>query len=99
MWPLHESGRARASVGGGGPSSSSSLCEGGEGRAHVALEVCVGLRGEEEFHDGGVTFLRGQNERRPPREIRAPTLKERTEREDEDEGPPPPTLARALPLS
>ena len=46
-----------------------------KGGAHVALEVFVGLRGEEEFHDFGVTVDRGPDERR------APILKERTERE------------------
>jgi hypothetical protein len=43
--------------------------------AHLVLEVCVGPRGEEEFHDAGVTVARGPHERR------VPTLKERTERE------------------
>jgi|AntAceMinimDraft_5_1070358.scaffolds.fasta_scaffold288821_1 hypothetical protein len=43
--------------------------------AHVVLEVWVGLRGEEEFHDFGVAVFRGVDERRPP------ILKERTERE------------------
>ena len=51
-----------------------------EGRAHLVLEVFVGLRGEEEFHDGGVTPGRGVDERRPP------ILKERTEREGGHEG-------------
>jgi hypothetical protein len=54
-------------------SFSLSLRDGGG--AHLALEVCVGLRGEEEFHDGGVTVPRGPGERR------LPILKERTERE------------------
>jgi hypothetical protein len=54
---------------------SLSLSEGVVGRAHVVLEVCVGLRGEEEFHDFGVTEERGKGERRQP------ILKERTERE------------------
>ena len=44
--------------------------------AHLGLEVFVGLRGEEEFHDFGVTFGRGPHERRAPI-----LLKERTERE------------------
>jgi hypothetical protein len=48
-------------------------------RAHPALEVWVGLRGEEEFHDAGVTVARGHDERR------GPILKERTERERERE--------------
>jgi hypothetical protein len=48
--------------------------------AHLALEVFVGLRSEEEFHDGGVTVERGPHERRVPK------LKERTEREGEQEG-------------
>ena len=74
MWPLREGGRARASVGGKGLSFSLSLRV-VEGGAHLVLEVCVGLRGEEEFHDFGVTIPRGPEERRPP------ILKERTERE------------------
>ena len=49
-----------------------------EGRAHLVLEVFVGLRGEEEFHDFGVTVARGVHERRAPI-----LLKERTERERE----------------
>jgi hypothetical protein len=44
-------------------------------RAHVVLEVCVGPRGEEEFHDAGVTTARGVDE------SRRPILKERTKRE------------------
>ena len=55
------------------------LSEGVEG-AHVVLEVCVGLRGEEEFHDFGVTVERGLDERREPK------LKERTEREGGHDG-------------
>jgi hypothetical protein len=43
--------------------------------AHLVLEVWVGLRGAEEFHDFGVTSDRGVDERRVPK------LKERTERE------------------
>jgi len=43
--------------------------------AHVVLEVWVGLCGEEEFHDFGVTVFRGPVERRGPI-----LLKERTER-------------------
>ena len=73
MWPLREGGSARESVGERG-SFDLCLSEGVEG-AHVVLEVCVGLRGEEEFHDFGVTVERGVHERR------LPNLKERTERE------------------
>ena len=61
--------------GGRGLSPSLSLSEGWRRRAHVVLEVFVGLRGEEEFHGFGVTFGRGVHERR------LPSLKERTERE------------------
>ena len=76
MWPLREGGRARASVGGRGSFVLIlSLSLRGGWWAHVALEVCVGLRGEEEFHDFGVTVARGHHERREPK------LKERTERE------------------
>jgi hypothetical protein len=55
-----------------------SLSEGGGGvrrETHLVHDVSVGPRGEEEFHDTGVTFPRGQDERRPP------ILKERTQRE------------------
>jgi hypothetical protein len=45
-------------LGGRGLSSSLSLSEGGRGGgAHHGLEVFVGLRGEEEFHDFGVTVV------------------------------------------
>jgi hypothetical protein len=56
-----------------------SLSEGGR-RAHLVLEVWVAPRGEEEFHDAGVTVARGQHERR------FPILKERTERKGNHEG-------------
>ena len=78
MWHLREGGSARESVGERG-SFDLCLSEGVEG-AHVVLEVCVGLRGEEEFHDFGVTVERGPNERREPI-----FLKERTEREGKHE--------------
>jgi hypothetical protein len=75
MWPLREGGRARASVGERRSFVLSlSLSEGVEG-AHNVLVVFVGLRGEEEFHDFGVTLVRGVDERR------VPIQKERTERE------------------
>ena len=54
---------------------SSSLSLKGVGGAHVVLEVFVGPRGEEEFHDAGVTVARGLHERC------GPILKEWTERE------------------
>ena len=58
----------------GGEGLSSSLSLRGW-RAHLVLEVWVGLRGEEEFHDFGVTVVRGPDERR------VPSLKVRTDRE------------------
>ena len=74
--PFVRGGRARAQALGGGVFRPLSLSlRGVEGRAHVVREVFVGLRGEEEFHDFGVTVGRG------PRERRGPILKERTERE------------------
>ena len=50
------------------------------GGAYFALVVWVGLCGEEEPHDGGLTVFRGRRERR------VPTLKERTERKEGHEG-------------
>ena len=47
----------------------------GEGvGASLGLEVFVGLRGEEEFRDGGVAVGRGVHERRQP------ILKEQTQK-------------------
>ena len=73
MWLLLEGGSAHVGVGWEGLSPSLSVR--GMGRAHLAFKVFVGLRGKEEFHDGGVTANRDLHERRHP------ILKERTERE------------------